>query len=91
MTVVPLIVALLITAIAGDHEKGFAANLSRKTVGLFALMVAAICVYTALMAPPLLALLQFDPVTTEALRAPGANGGLNVRGRCRLFVTGWLT
>jgi len=72
MTVVPLIVSLLITAIAGDHEKGFAANLSRKTVGLFALMVAAICVYTALAAPPLLALLQIDAATTEALRASSA-------------------
>jgi len=72
MTVAPLIVSLLITAIAGDQESGFAANLGRKTVGLFALMVAVICVYTALMAPPLLALLQFDPATTEALRSPSA-------------------
>lgn len=72
MTVVPLIVSLLITAIAGDQKSGFAAKLGRKTVGLFALMIAAICVYTALVAPPLLALLQFDPATIEALRAPGA-------------------
>jgi Na+/H+-dicarboxylate symporter len=72
MTVIPLIVSLLITAIAGDQEKGFAANLGRKTVGLFVLMVTVICVYTALMAPPLLALLQFDPATIEALRAPGS-------------------
>ena len=67
MIVVPLIVSLLITAIAADQEKGFAANLGGKTVGLFALMVAAICVYTALTAPPLLAMLQFDPATVEAL------------------------
>lgn len=72
MTVIPLIVSLLITAIAGEHEQGFAASLGRKTVGLFALMVAVICVYTALAAPPLLALLQFDAATIEALRAPGA-------------------
>ena len=73
MTVVPLIVSLLITSIAGDQESGFAANLGRKTVGLFVLMVAAICVYTALTAPPLLALLQFDPATAEALRASSAS------------------
>jgi proton glutamate symport protein len=72
MTVVPLIISLVITAIAGDQEDGFTHNLGRKTVGLFMLMVAAICTYTALAAPPLLALLQFDPATVEALRAPGA-------------------
>ncbi len=72
MTVIPLIISLLITAIAGDQEKGFAANLGRKTVGLFVLMVAVISAYTALTAPPLLALLKFDPATIEALRAPGA-------------------
>ncbi len=72
MTVVPLIVSLLITAIAGDHEQGFAANLGGKTVGLFVLMVASVCVFTALTAPPLLALLQFDAATIDALRAPGA-------------------
>jgi Na+/H+-dicarboxylate symporter len=74
MTVVPLIVSLLITAIAADKESGSVSNLGTKTVGLFALMVAAICVYTALTAPPLLALLQFDQVTAEALRAPSATG-----------------
>ncbi len=72
MTVVPLIVSLLITAIAGDRENGFTTNLGPKTVGLFVLMVAAICVYTALTAPPLLALLQFDPMIAEALRASSA-------------------
>jgi Na+/H+-dicarboxylate symporter len=72
MIVVPLIVSLLITAIAGDKESGSVANLGAKTVGLFALMVGAICVYTALAAPPLLALLTLDPAIVESLRAPSA-------------------
>jgi Na+/H+-dicarboxylate symporter len=69
MTVVPLIISLLITAVAGDHEKGLVAALGGRIIGLFVVMVIVICVYTAMVAPPLLSLLHIDPVTAEALRA----------------------
>ena len=69
MTVVPLISSLLITAVAGDHEKGLVATLGGRIIGLFVVMVIVICVYTAMVAPPLLSLLHIDPVTAEALRA----------------------
>ena len=69
MTVVPLIISLLITAVAGDHERGLVATLGGRIIGLFVVMVTVICVYTALVAPPLLSLLQLDPATAAALRA----------------------
>lgn len=75
MTVVPLVVALLIVTIAGDEGSG-AATLGARTIGLFAVMVFAGCVLTALLAPPLLALIQIDPATAEALRATTASADI---------------
>jgi proton glutamate symport protein len=69
MTVVPLIISLLVTAIAGNRDGGLVATLGGKTIGLFVVMVAVGCVFVALAAPPLLALLHFDSATTDALRA----------------------
>ncbi len=80
MTVVPLIVSLLITAIAGDKENGSVANLGTKTVGLFALMVGAICVYTALAAPPLAGLASVRSRDRRCFESAKRNGGYNVRG-----------
>ena len=69
MTVVPLIVPLLIMAIAGGQQDGLVATLGAKTVGLFVAFVAAACIYTALTAPVLLSLLSIDPDSAAALRA----------------------
>lgn len=70
MTVVPLVVSLLVVAIAGERESRTVATVGARTIGLFVLMVAAISLFTALAAPPLLAaLLHLDPATAESLRA----------------------
>ena len=69
MTVVPLIVPLLIMAIAGGQQDGLVATLGAKTVSLFVAFVAAACIYTALTAPVLLSLLSIDPDSAAALRA----------------------
>jgi len=69
MTIVPLIISLLITAIAGDHQNGLVATLGGRTIGLFVLMVISASVFTALTAPPLLGLLHLDPATAASLRA----------------------
>jgi proton glutamate symport protein len=75
MTVVPLIVALLITSIAGDQKSGMIVKLGGKTIGLFVIMIAASSLYTLLLAPPLLSLLQIDPaIATELLQQTGATG-----------------
>ncbi|MBT8080331.1 MAG: dicarboxylate/amino acid:cation symporter [Gammaproteobacteria bacterium] len=69
MTVVPLIVSLLITAIVGSHGDGVLAKLGGKTLGLIAAMIAVVTLYTALLAPPLLAFLPVDAATAASVRA----------------------
>lgn len=69
MTVVPLVVSLLVVAIAGEREGRTVATVGGRAIGLFVLMVAAVSLVTALAAPPLLSLLRLDPATAESLRA----------------------
>jgi len=79
MTIVPLIVSLLVTAIAGDHQSGLVASLGGRTVVLFVVMVTVTSTFTALTAPPLLALLQLDPATAASLRTTiGAAGSVEL-------------
>ncbi len=67
MTIVPLIVALLITSIVGEHKSGMVAKLGGKSVGLFVAMIGGACVYTVIFAPPLLSLVNIDPAIAKAL------------------------
>ena len=69
MTVVPLVISLLITAIAGDHESGMVASLGRRMIAVFVVLIAGVCIFAALTASPLMALLEFDPATIGALKA----------------------
>jgi Na+/H+-dicarboxylate symporter len=69
MTVVPLVVSLLVVAIAGERKSRMVATVGARTVGLFVVMIAAVSLFAALVAPPLLALLRLDPATAESLRA----------------------
>lgn len=67
MTIVPLIVSLLVTSIVTEHESGLVARLGGKTIGLFVVMVGGACLYTAILAPPLLSFVNIDPAIAEAL------------------------
>jgi len=67
MTVVPLIVSLLITSIAAEHQGGLVAKLGGRTIGLFVLMVTGVCIYTIILAPPLLAFVSVDPAIAKTL------------------------
>ena len=67
MTVIPLLMALLITAIAGQHSGSVVANLGGNTIVLLVVMIAAASLYTFLLAPPLLALLPIDPAASRSL------------------------
>ena len=59
--------ALLITAIAGQQTTGIVATLGGKTIALFVIMIGAASLYTLLLAPPLLSLLNIDPAASQAL------------------------
>lgn len=69
MTVVPLVVSLLITAIAGDHDSAIVASLGRRMIVVFVVLIAGVCIFSALTASTLMALLEFDPATISALKA----------------------
>jgi len=69
MTVIPLLMSLLVTAIAGQSNTGVVAKLGSKTIGLFILMIVFACLYTLLLAPILLSFLHIDPADSSALLA----------------------
>lgn len=67
MTVIPLLMALMITAIAGQETTGIVAQLGGKTMGLFVAMIAASSLFVFLVAPPLIAMLNIDPEASSRL------------------------
>ena len=67
MTVIPLLMALLITAIAGQKNTGLVAQLGGKSLGVFILMILASCIFTLLLAPVLLSFVQIEPQVSQSL------------------------
>ena len=67
MTVVPLLMALVITAVAGEARSTTVSSLGRRTLGLLVLLIAAASMLTLLLAPPLLGLISIDPVASRTL------------------------
>ena len=67
MTVIPLLMALMITAIAGQETTGVVAELGGKTMGLFVSMIVASSLFTFLVAPSLIAMLTIDPEASRLL------------------------
>lgn len=67
MTVIPLLMALMITAIAGQETTGIVAQLGGKTMGLFIAMIVASSLFVFLVAPPLIAMLNIDPEASRRL------------------------
>ena len=69
MTIIPLLVSLLVTAIAGQNNIGMVTHLGTRTLGLFVIMIVVSCLYALLLAPILLSALNIDPADSEALLA----------------------
>jgi|TARA_B110000438_G_scaffold253379_1_gene258955 Na+/H+-dicarboxylate symporter len=69
MTVIPLLMALLVTAIAGQQNIEVVAKLGGKTISLFIILISIASFYTLIFAPPLLSLLNIDPAASENLLA----------------------
>ena len=67
MTVIPLLMALMITAIAGQGNTGIVAQLGGKTMALFISMIVASSLFSFLVAPPLIAMLSIDPEASRRL------------------------
>ena len=69
MTVLPLLVALLITGIASTRDTAASGRLAGRALGLFAIFVAGSAILSALLTPAMLALWPVEPGPRAALLA----------------------
>lgn len=74
MTVVPLVVALLITSVAAASKTASSGRLAARSIAYFIVLLSAGAVIGALLVPAVLAVWPVDPDSAAALRA-GASGG----------------
>ena len=77
MTVIPLLMALMITAIAGQETTRTVTKLGGKTMALFVAMIVASSLYTFLVAPLLLSFLHIDPEASRSLLESTASDALD--------------
>lgn len=75
MTVVPLLVALLVTSIAGRRDTGLVARVGIQTFGLFFFLVAVSGLAALMVAPYLLQSIYISPDAVETLIASEASSG----------------
>ena len=75
MTVIPLLVALLVTSIAGRRETGLVARVGIQTFGLFFFLVAVSGLTALMVAPYLLQSISISPDAVETLIASEASSG----------------
>lgn len=73
MTLVPLVVALLVTSVAGVADVRAVGRLGAKAVGWFVALLVGASLLAALAAPPLMELYTIDPAAAAALRATAAD------------------
>jgi len=78
MTVIPLVVSLLISGIASTRERGEVGRLGVRALTVFVSLLAAVALFTAIVAPPLYQLLEIDAASAAALRERMAGGAPEV-------------
>lgn len=72
MTLVPLVVALLVTSVTGFADMRALGRLGSRAVVVFLLLLLGAAIVAALAGPPLLALMELDPATVAQLRTHAA-------------------
>ena len=78
MTVIPLVVSLLITGIAGMRDLRAVGRLGGRALLMFVALLAGIALFTAIVAPAVYDRLVVDPASSAALRARVAGGATTV-------------
>ncbi|MFN8665830.1 MAG: dicarboxylate/amino acid:cation symporter [Gemmatimonadaceae bacterium] len=78
MTVIPLVVSLLITGIAGMRDLRAVGRLGGRALLMFVALLAGIALFTAIVAPAMYDRLVVDPASSAALRARVAGGATTV-------------
>ncbi|WP_284348050.1 dicarboxylate/amino acid:cation symporter [Roseisolibacter agri] len=80
MTLVPLVVALLVTSVAGVADVRAVGRLGAKAVGWFLALLVGAALLAALAAPPLMELYAIDPAAAASLRASAADAAAGSTG-----------
>lgn len=78
MTVIPLVISLLITGIAGMRDLRSVGRLGGRALLMFVGLLAGVALFTALVAPPIYERLVIDPASAAALRERVAGGATTV-------------
>ena len=68
MTVVPLVVAMLVTGVASVSDLRSVGRLGARTLGLFLALLVGTAIFVLIAAPPLFGLVDIDPRTLAGLR-----------------------
>ncbi len=72
MTVIPLVMGSLIVGVASSSDTRTIGRLGGRALIAFLVVMAAAVLFTALVAPPILALIPVDPAAAASLRAGAA-------------------
>jgi proton glutamate symport protein len=83
MTIIPLVCSLLIAAVASSDSLRGMGRLGGSAIVFFVVILSAVAVYTALLAPVLLSGLNIDPEASELLRATATSGSQQVSATVR--------
>lgn len=88
MVVIPLVVAILITAVADAGDVRRIGKLGVRAVALFLLLLSVTGLVVALLSPPLFAGLDIDPAATARMREAAAEvpAGLSASASARDFL-----
>ena len=78
MTIIPLVVSLLIAAVASSDSLRGMGRLGGTAIVFFVVVVSAVAVYAALLSPLLLSGLTIDAQSSDALRATASTGSQQV-------------
>lgn len=78
MTIIPLVISLLISAVASSESLGSLGRLGGTAVAFFVAMMTAVAVFTLVVAPPLLSGLGIEPTAATALREQATSGSQQV-------------
>ena len=78
MTIIPLVISMLIVAVASTDSLRSMGRLGGAALGFFLISMIGIAVFTALLAPMLLAGLTIDPAAATALRESAASSSQRV-------------
>lgn len=93
MTVIPLVVASLVVAVATAPDAGTVGRVGVRALALFLAILAAGALFAAVAAPALFALFPLDAAAVASLRASAASGGQAITDSAKTLPTvgQWLT